>query len=225
MTLTQKEVKAVYLGTNKVRPVWRLPSTYQEVEYIQSSGTQYINLGWKPTDNYFKVVSDATVYDSGNEWSVLFWMTNWSNALSLHFRTTSVYDLNVWWYANIGSTGNIYSSISFVDWENVNINFTWNAWSYTLGLNGDTSIWNYNSTVAQSTRPFYLFAFNENWNITRKTHMRLYSFKLYSWVSTLIRDLVPCYRKSDSVIGMYDLVNDTFYTNAGTGTFTKWADV
>lgn len=27
------------------------------------------------------------------------------------------------------------------------------------------------------------------------------------------------------VIGMYDIVNDTFYTNAGTGTFGKGQDI
>ena len=33
------------------------------------------------------------------------------------------------------------------------------------------------------------------------------------------------YRKSDKVIGLYDVVNGVFYTNAGSGTFTKGADV
>lgn len=36
---------------------------------------------------------------------------------------------------------------------------------------------------------------------------------------------VPCYRKADGVIGMYDIVSKTFFTNAGTGSFTKGADV
>lgn len=38
-------------------------------------------------------------------------------------------------------------------------------------------------------------------------------------------NLIPCYRKSDGVIGMYDLVSKVFYTNEGTGTFTKGNDV
>lgn len=38
-------------------------------------------------------------------------------------------------------------------------------------------------------------------------------------------EFVPCYRKSDGEIGMYDTVSKTFYTNAGTGTFLKGADV
>ena len=35
----------------------------------------------------------------------------------------------------------------------------------------------------------------------------------------MVRDLIPCYRKVDNVAGMYDLVNDVFYTNEGTGEF------
>ena len=41
----------------------------------------------------------------------------------------------------------------------------------------------------------------------------------------LVRDFIPCYRISDGVIGLYDKVSGKFYTNAGTGTFTKGADV
>lgn len=36
---------------------------------------------------------------------------------------------------------------------------------------------------------------------------------------------IPCYRKADNVIGMYDTVSQTFLINAGTGTFTKGSDV
>lgn len=36
---------------------------------------------------------------------------------------------------------------------------------------------------------------------------------------------VPCYRRSDGVIGMYDIVSNKFFTNEGTGSFTKGADV
>ena len=41
----------------------------------------------------------------------------------------------------------------------------------------------------------------------------------------LVRDFVPCYRKADDEIGMYDMANGVFYTNAGTGTFLKGPDV
>ena len=51
------------------------------------------------------------------------------------------------------------------------------------------------------------------------------SVKIFSLTSDGIIDLVPCYRKSDGEIGMYDLVSNTFFTNQGTGTFLKGADV
>ena len=51
-----------------------------------------------------------------------------------------------------------------------------------------------------------------------------YYVKIYDG-ETLIRDMIPCYRKSDNKPGMYDTVNGTFYTNAGTGEFVVGPDV
>jgi hypothetical protein len=35
----------------------------------------------------------------------------------------------------------------------------------------------------------------------------------------LVRDFIPARRNSDGVLGMYDTVTNTFFTNAGTGEF------
>lgn len=53
---------------------------------------------------------------------------------------------------------------------------------------------------------------------------RLWYCKLYD-ANQIILDLVPCYRKSDSEPGMYDLVTKQFFTNAGTGEFLVGPDV
>ena len=37
---------------------------------------------------------------------------------------------------------------------------------------------------------------------------------------TKVRDFIPCYRKSDNVCGMYDLVTSSFYSSVGSGQFT-----
>ena len=64
-----------------------------------------------------------------------------------------------------------------------------------------------------------------------KIHAGTNSFigKIYSVLlkkdDTIIADLVPCYRKADGEIGMYDIVSNTFFTNIGTGTFTKGGNV
>ena len=43
--------------------------------------------------------------------------------------------------------------------------------------------------------------------------------------NTLELDLIPAIRKSDNVAEMYDIINDNFYTNSGTGTFTVGSNV
>lgn len=55
---------------------------------------------------------------------------------------------------------------------------------------------------------------------------RIYSVVIEDMTGNALMELVPCYRKNDSVIGMYERVTGVFYTNAGSfGTFTKGADV
>lgn len=64
-----------------------------------------------------------------------------------------------------------------------------------------------------------------------RVHASAKSFigKIYSVLlekdSTIVADLVPCYRKSDGEIGLFDIVSEQFFVNTGTGEFTKGADV
>ena len=55
-------------------------------------------------------------------------------------------------------------------------------------------------------------------------NMKVYRLKLYE-NNTLVREYVPCYRISDNEIGLYELVNNVFYPNNGTGTFNKGNDI
>ena len=80
------------------------------------------------------------------------------------------------------------------------------------------------SSTFQSSHNCYIFGVNANGSVSSSPSMKLYSFLLYD-NEKLIREFIPCYRKSDSVIGLYDIVNDVFYTNSGTGTFSKGANV
>lgn len=47
---------------------------------------------------------------------------------------------------------------------------------------------------------------------------KVYGFQIYEG-ETLIRNMVPCYRKSDGIAGLYDLVNNVFYDSDGTSDF------
>jgi hypothetical protein len=212
-----------WLQEIQVRPTKKLPSEYQKVEWIQSSWTQYINTWWTPSSNYCRTVVNMQWV---SVWvvDVARWMTNWSSWLNFAVIP------NVWWwnpntyYISAGSSSNI-ELFNYTLWIDVHVDITTTNWVYSVDVNSDSDTWSYSWTVAQSTRPMTIFALNENWTINWKTSIRLYSFKIYSDSTTLARDFVPCYRKLDSVIWLYDLVNDVFYTNSWTWTFTKWSDV
>lgn len=60
--------------------------------------------------------------------------------------------------------------------------------------------------------------FNISGQNSRTKYLKVYSCKIWN-DTTLVRDFVPAKRNSDDVLGMYDLVNDVFYTNSGTGSF------
>ena len=53
---------------------------------------------------------------------------------------------------------------------------------------------------------------------------KLFYLNIYDSADALVSELIPCYRVSDGVIGLYDAVADGFLTNAN-DTYTKGADV
>ena len=58
----------------------------------------------------------------------------------------------------------------------------------------------------------------------RYSSFRLHSFKFFDG-EKVVHDLVPCYRKEDNVIGVYDLIDKAFYTNQGKGEFNKGQNI
>lgn len=70
-----------------------------------------------------------------------------------------------------------------------------------------------------------LFAVNTGGAVdSRKASAKMYFCQIWD-NGTLVRNFIPCYRKSDNVIGVFDAKNGIFYTNGGTGTFGKGANV
>lgn len=191
----------------QVRPSWWLPNTYQEVEYIESSWTQYIDT-WVNASNTIStelVMRPNMSYTSeyaifGDAWS--------ADALFL-MEYQWRYRLHNW--GNYWDFANVTNEKTTI--ETTPTGITINGTSYSL--TASSSYTNYN---------IRLFATWDGSNTSKRWRFKIYSFKIENnW--TPVRDFVPCYRKSDNVIWMYDLVNDVFYTNSWTWAFTKWPDV
>jgi hypothetical protein len=50
--------------------------------------------------------------------------------------------------------------------------------------------------------------------------MKLFGLKVYNATGDLLNAFVPCKRKSDAVVGVYDLMTHTFISSANTVAFT-----
>jgi len=206
-------------------PYTRLPSEYQEVEYIQSSGTQYIDTWYKPWKTTKVEIKFNCPSVSVSSWANFYWAFNtdsWSarRAYALQMQPSTPY-VRASVYSNASSYGIQQSSINTIsantDYTVIHSNDNWYI-NWTLQ-------WTFTS-VPTYTVPYNMFLFSGNnwWSSIVPVSMKLYYFKITD-SNTLTRDLVPCYRKSDNVIWLYDLVNDQFYTNSWTGTFSKGNDV
>ena len=72
----------------------------------------------------------------------------------------------------------------------------------------------------------YIFGTNYTITSTWASNWRLYYCKITNNNNnTVLREFIPCYRKSDNAIGMYDIANYKFYANAGSDSFIKGTDV
>ena len=180
----------------------RLPSTYQEVEYLQSTGTQYIDTGYIPKINdVYKIKFSQTDIEN--------------NQVIFGSRTSGTYtdSLNQVYLNKSNSSASPNSLLFFSGTMSQNLLLTENNKIYELELNVNNG--SFDNT---SNKSLYLFSFNNMGSVTANSKSKMYVFKIYN-NDILVRNMVPCYRKSDNVKGMYDLIENKFYTNAGTGTF------
>ena len=184
-----------------------LQSGYKQLEYIQSSGTQYIDTGFKPNQNTkFEVdlaITNTSCHVFGartsylNKAFVLFWASNSDFCIQMAdskfnggaFDTTKRYKVTMT------------SSQLFLD-DNLQVSYSvgdfqceQNAWLMSC----------YSSSASEYARG------------------KLYSAKIYDG-NTLVRNFIPCKNPSE-VVGMYDLVNSKFYGNSGSGSFIAGSEL
>lgn len=208
-----------------------LPAAYQQVEYIQSDGNGYFDTGVLASDypDGIKYVFRGNV-TSYQTTSAIYWF----GALANGCRSGNVASGSVLLYVLIGGGGDysdyITKPTAGQDFEFVFQGTPKAAHDIVASLNG-TQLTKGNAAMKNSEQPatniYFLTAKGTSAATTanRKYYGKVYSFTMDSANGTPIRNFVPCYRKSDGVIGLYDTVTDAFFTNIGTGNFTKGANV
>ena len=189
----------------------RLPQGYQEVEYIESSGTQYIDTGYKPTSNNLRIECEFE-YTADHSASSVFGSESSGKYSIVPWGAPEFY---------VGSSTRLLAQTTALNTKYL-LDAHANAGTLTVSLNGTTNSASYSGSIL-TTVNMGIFC-----NIIAGVANQFCSMKLYAMYiydnGNLVRDFVPCYRKADNVAGLYDLVNNVFYTNAGSGVFAVGAD-
>ena len=184
-----------------------LPFGYTKLAYIQSSGTQYVDTLFNPTQNTQLVLDAAFLGSAG---------TNVAGVRNNSRDTTNRFGI-----ISFGSTSKFGaffrdSSIQVVTFDN-------NRHLYDLSKDGlvfDGAFYGGANTGSFTcTYSLTLFAWNDGADGINGNLCKVYSCQIYD-NETLVRDFVPCIVDSTGEVGLYDLVGKQFYGNAGTGTFT-----
>lgn len=205
------------ISTSLVAPYFakpRLPQEYQEVEYIESSGTQWINTRFVPTPQTVLQIKFTNLEVTGDAIIGTIDSTNDQEDYRF-FNASSNY------YFDIPGTGTTHGSRIYGGSCPANImqeieigNF------YIKRVNANSNIISGTTQTFTASGPLALNTYHANGGISKN---RWYYVKIFE-SGELVHYLVPCYRKLDNVIGMYDVVGENFYINDGTGVFTKGED-
>ena len=195
-----------------------VPQGYTEVEYIENTGTSYINTNFTPNQDT-RLLADIQVV-TYNSYGRLFGAGNHDIANSIS--------------CDYGSNGSPFE----VSWGGI---AGWTQYASEANYNKRTYDWNKNylyvdgnligsSTYTTFTCQNKLGIFNvlENGDVPtsntgRYFYGRVYNFKIYN-NSLLVRDFVPVKRNSDNKYGMYDIVNDVFYVSPNNANFIGGAE-
>ena len=189
-----------------------LPSEYQQVEYLESNGTQYILTNYSVDGSV--AISwrySFTTAQSGD--SILFGATQSSN----FGRVQAEYFNNTSWYVSIPGL-RYRNKLSGIGGD---LNHVYDGYvsNEILTVDGVSTNIQYEVGAPVQTDAIGIFCWASNGNaqyINRGA--RIYDLHFTKNGKTDAH-FIPCVRKSDSKPGMYDIVSRTFYTNAGTGEF------
>lgn len=194
-----------------------LPDGYTEIEYIQSSGSQYINTKIKPNQNS-RVVVDATLVSQADASVGLFGVrdVNGANAASkfIFWSTQTGTQVRSDFF---GTAANATSNISIIG-KRVSVDK--NKTICTVKQEDIDSVLATLSSQAatgQCTQDMYLFGVNTVGEAGYFCSAKLYSCQIYD-NEVLSRHFIPCISPTDQV-GLYDTVTNTFYKNSGSGNF------
>ena len=192
-----------------------LPAEYDQVEYIEGGGKQFIDTGINFTNQDLEVCVDFEFNQLKNNSTIFGSQVTESNLLLREEAGILTYyygvDKAVLEPAEIGKR------------YNITLKSTTSNWAYN-GNTGDAT--GESSNTKRNNLPIYLFDSCLNYPGGRgssayqsiSANAKLYACSIKQ-AGVLVRNFVPCVRKIDNLAGLYDTVSGTFFTYSDTFTF------
>lgn len=210
----EQDAPAMLMAANEISTMSAatasLPSGYVELEYIESTGTQYINTGFIPNQDT-RAVLDIESDEAIPECHVFGSRSGMSSD-----EFCVLIDAQLKWRTDYGTSQVTTNSAP----RSGRILIDKNKATTTIGT---VTLQNTAQTFSAGC-PMYLFAINTAGSTTTFASVKLHSSQIYD-NGTLVRDFTPARRVSDSAVGLYDSVNGQFYANAGSGLFLAGPNV
>lgn len=196
-----------------------LPEEYQQLEYIVSDGFQTIDTNYKPNNNT-RIITKfqyASATTDNSQYNILFGILRPS-------ISDVAYSIRQFDYGYTRVSYNTSRDIT-LDQSLNNSNLHVVDFNKNLLYLDGNLLKTFNEGVFQANTNLFIFNDRKNIESTGKTggKMKMYYFIIYE-NNNIIRNFIPCYRKSDNTIGLYDVINNSFYTNSNTAfikDFTK----
>lgn len=191
-------------GSGKSYLLEELPEGYKRLEYIEATGTQYIDTGFKATNNT-RVLMDFELIDK------------LSGTVHALFGARQTATSNVYIFLWTGSRFRSYYNTAYKEIGEAEVSGRRIIDQNKEITNFDGSSIAYVNSEFETPNTLKLLASDNAGSMTWYASAKLYSCKIYD-NDVLIRNFIPCVNSSGE-IGLYDFFNGEFYGNAGSGSF------
>lgn len=210
--LIEKEIN--WLEQIGIEKYMGLPKEYVRVNYIESHGKEFIDIEITPCNEMFWEIDVQYIAPYG----------------TFDHAGFGVFDNNIWCKFDIkqGSVFGIQNNTALTETK-VNVNtisdrhlLAMDCINEKCYVDGKEYVINRAKQLDTVVANINLFRVNDSRvDILPKTYSyaKLYGSSLFV-NSKLVSELIPCYRKSDNLVGLYDIVRGIFFTNQGEGYFT-----
>lgn len=183
--------------------------SYYQLDYIQSSGSQWIDSGVSVSGGHSYEIKASVTAESLVRAIYGYQQSSYQDSLYLTASNTLRYEVR-----NKYVTFNYTSGSDFVFKGSSILNASYGE------LDGSQLEITGTNSNSFPNKNIYIFARNNNGSVANISTAKIYYFKIWDSSDTLVRSFIPAMRKSDSVVGLYDSVSGSFFTNSGSGSFT-----